>query len=1336
MDRFFIGLLIIAFSLQFTFANEKNVRILKSDMSGLTIEYVPTIEVQKSVKNNDVEFDGLIIEGTQQVPNQMKGAPNLYARCLPIRLPGLDGNIAELMNVEYEDVSGILLEPVPSFKVSDAGPIPEYNMNSEAYTVNSFLPDTLVRLVNIGETRGAVLGNLVMSPFQYNPATKTLRKITRIVVHVKFGNTRVGSTRSDDLLDDATINNEVFKSNHGFSTSGNNIVPRYHSVLATGKWYNFPISQDGVYKITGATLLASGISSSTNPINIKLYNNGGYELPQSVTDPYPDDLMEVAIYTFDSGSNNQLDADDYILLYCKGVRGWKYTQASKTFSHYINHFTESNIYWLTVASSASKQMPQLQFSNQTAQFQPQTVGGKLYRDDDKINVVSSGLEWLGQQFNTQEGFTYANTLPGLDVTHPITYKFTVGAQAKSYSYFSVYEHSDNILTTSSIPSTNIDRFGAYFIPTYPPVESLSLIPNFSDGQSRLRFVFSSGDPNGYGFLNWYELFYQQTPKAQGNVFVFNADDTTAFTKYRIPGFATNQVFVFDVSRFDSVLVNTQPTLNVDTCSFTLQLQSGSARELFVVGKNSFQTISQLTSVSNQDVHGDTTEADEIIITNSEFMPAALRLKEHRERAGAEYLRVLIVDINKIYNEFGAGMPSPRAVRNYLHYVSTTWSFHPKYLLMMGDGDFDYRNILSQRTNKIPVWETGIEFDPIDSYATEDDFVIFDTSLRVSMGVGRIPARSLQEANGVVDKIIEYETHPLYDSWKMRITLVADDGWAGADYDGFRHAGQIKNLSNNIPKLFQTKKIFLHEYATEYTANGRRKPSVNEVIRNQINSGTLLINFAGHGNPRLWAHEQVFVRETDFPLLTNKGRYFFLVAATCNYSAMDMLNEQSSAEVLSLMPNAGAIVTYGATRPSYAFQNLYLNEALYVKMFATNLAGQVIPKRFGDIIYQTRQNFYDINDRKYVLLGDPAVRLAIPKMLAIVDSINGTSMSQTAQLRALSNSSLNASIRDTNSFLNNSISGTAQLEVFDADKTVQIYDPLITNVNQRTFTYKTDGDVIFRGEARVDSGKVKTQFIVPKDISYTNDLGCVRMYFSNSSGDGAGFTTNVRIGGADTTAESDNDGPAIRLYIDHRIFRSGDIVNANPIVIADLDDEHGINTSGGGVGHRIEAWLDNSPQSIDLTGYYKSKLDTYKQGELEYSLGELTPGTHTIRLRAWDTYNNSSQSQTVFDVVNSVGLRLTSVFNYPNPFSSSTVFSLEHNQFGSVDAEVKIYTVAGRLIQSLESKNVNNQIINISWDGRDRDGDEIANGIYLYKAIVKNTDHRLSGEAYGKLSVVK
>jgi hypothetical protein len=250
-----------------------------------------------------------------------------------------------------------------------------------------------------------------------------------------------------------------------------------------------------------------------------------------------------------------------------------------------------------------------------------------------------------------------------------------------------------------------------------------------------------------------------------------------------------------------------------------------------------------------------------------------------------------------------------------------------------------------------------------------------------------------------------------------------------------------------------------------------------------------------------------------------------------------------------------------------------------------------------------------------------------------------------------------------------------------------------------------------------------------------------MYFSNDSTDGAGYT-GVLINGTsnDTT---DKIGPQIRLYIDNRSFRPGDVVSSSPTLIADLFDSSGINISDAGIGHRLEAWLDDKSESINLSDYYKSKIDTYTDGVVEYPLGKLSQGTHKLRIRAWDTYNQSSTEETVFNVVSGNGLKISEVYNYPNPFSPSssafspaTEFTFKHNQVIGIDAEVKIYTVAGRLIQTIKQTGIVNPFVRIPWNGRDKDGDLLANGVYLYKVIAKTQDGRFSSESLGKISIIK
>ena len=475
---------------------------------------------------------------------------------------------------------------------------------------------------------------------------------------------------------------------------------------------------------------------------------------------------------------------------------------------------------------------------------------------------------------------------------------------------------------------------------------------------------------------------------------------------------------------------------------------------------------------------------------------------------------------------------------------------------------------------------------------------------------------------------------------------------------------------------------------------------------------------------------MFDRDADFALLHNKQKYFFLVAATCNFSYFDNATEQSGGEALVSLPDAGAIAVFSSTRAVYSYDNFLLNETVYENLFQLDATtGRIIQQRLGDVVFRTKQVFADtINDRKYFLLGDPALRVSFPKLFATIDTLNGAPLANPAQLKALSQNRLVASLQPP--ALNATYSGQNQLVVYDANRTVQLYDP-----ETGYSSFSKAGNILFRGEQTIINGVVKAGFVVPKDISYRDDFGRITIYFWNASEDGAGYTTKIRVGGSDSTAPADTRGPSVSLYLDGRTFRPGDVVSANPILIADFKDEHGINTSDAGVGHRIEAWIDKSPQSIDLTEYYKSNFDTYQDGTVQFQLSGLSEGSHSLQLRAWDTYNNPSTSQTTFDIVTGVGLKLFNVFNYPNPFSSSTIFTFEHNQLVAVDAQVNIYTVAGRLIQSLKQTDIH-QIINIPWDGRDRDGDRIANGVYLYKVIARTADGRFSTETLGKLSVVR
>ncbi|RCK74512.1 MAG: hypothetical protein IGBAC_1460 [Ignavibacteriae bacterium] len=1323
-------LLILIITVQ-AYSQQSDISIIESNDSKLLLEYSPFYKESISFDINGERFTEFLFEGSISEPTYKPGIPDLKFRLFPVRLPGLENINIEIVDAEFEVIEGVKIPPIKTLYRNESEFLAsEYIIDNDEYGVNKFVPENIVTLVDIGSVRGAGFGNIKIYPIQYNPSAAQIRKYSRIQIRMNFGSREFASTylKEDEMLKGIGINYDIAK-NWFSARAYRKPTTQVNSVLSSGIWYRFKIRENGIYKISGSQLLQLGIPSSTNPKTIKIYNNGGYEPSFSPADLMPDDLIENAIYVSDVGNQNALDADDYILFYGRGTSGWKYNAATKTFSHYTHHFSDDNIYWLTYGGENGKRMYTIPSLNVTEYFQPVTVLGKTFREDDKINILGSGIEWLGQPFSVGNSMTYVIALPALNPQEKIEYKIRLAARAHlQQSYFTVYEHSQ-IIGNATITGTFI---GSYSDPQAKFAQlNTSFIPNFTEPRSELKLYFTSNNPSGIGYLDWYEIFYSRNLVALNDFFDFHTHDTNTVLKYKIEGFSSNDVQIFDVTDLDNVKIITTSDIVGNAISFQIQGITGVPREIFVIGKNGYKNVSDIVRVNNQNIHGAVTSGEPIefiIIAHRDFKNAADRLKNHRESFEKNKLKTLVVDVDEVYNEFGGGIPSPMAIRNFLKYAYNAIPNNAlKYVLLFGDGDFDYKRITTSASqNWIPPWETTESFIDIESYSSDDNYVIFDNTNRISLAIGRLAVRSVTEANGLVDKIIEYEKNPKFDPWKMRVTYIGDDDLAGPnENDGIFHTAQAEDVAAVTPNSIEKRKIYLGAYPTVVTATGRRKPAVNEAIVRQIDEGTLIINFSGHGNPRLWTHEQVFVRETDFPSLKNGGKYFYLIAATCNFSQFDGIGDQSGGEILVNYPNSGAIGVFSATRAVYAAPNRQMNIELFRQIFKLNPDNSIQSTRLGDGIYRTKQIYRSDNDKKYFLLGDPSTRLALPELYSSVDSINGIPTNNSVSVKALQKIQLTGRVNAVDP----DFSATAQVVVYDASKKITLKD-------WYNFTYIIPGGVIFNGKSSISNSRFNTTFIIPKDISYDTLNGRITVYFSNPQTDGMGFTESFKIDGTDTTATVDNEGPEIKIYFRDRTFRPGDVVPESPLLIVDLKDESGINSTGTGIGHRIEAWLDEQTESINLNPYYSSKLDSYQEGIIEYQFGRLSIGSHTIKIRAWDVYNNASVSSTIFNVVSGQGLMISDVYNYPNPFSENTFFTFYQNQIVPVDVEIKIFSVAGRLLNFIRKYGVHENFVRIEWDGRDREGGKLANGVYLYKVIVKTQDGRFSTEAIQKLSIMR
>jgi len=463
-------------------------------------------------------------------------------------------------------------------------------------------------------------------------------------------------------------------------------------------------------------------------------------------------------------------------------------------------------------------------------------------------------------------------------------------------------------------------------------------------------------------------------------------------------------------------------------------------------------------------------------------------------------------------------------------------------------------------------------------------------------------------------------------------------------------------------------------------------------------------------------------------LNNRNKLSIFVTATCQFGRFDDTGSRSGAEQTLLWENGGTVSALTTTRVVYTSStagsnNFGLNIQLTRKMLERDDEG--LPSRLGDIYRNTKNTSQGsgFNARKFILLGDPAMRIGLPELNTQITRINGVDLEQapdsTIQIRALDVMSISGEVTDNQGNYLPDFSGETTITVFDSERIVNLPDRDWVQ-DGRCYTgdcrYSVENDILFNGRVTVQNGQFSTEFIIPRDITFTPGNGRVLAYTSSNGTDGAGSVGNVVFNGINEDAPADSDGPMLDAYLNDRNFVNGNLVGSSSTLIVDLEDEAGINTTGTGVGHEIIATIDTNPRkTVVLNEFYQSDLDDFRKGRIEYPLDELSQGSYTLTVRAWDVYNNPEEATIHFEVADSDQLEIRNVYNYPNPMSRNTRFVFEHNQPGNqLDISIRIYTLSGMPVTHLqESQITSNSYANIEWNGLDRDYDRLANGTYIY-----------------------
>lgn len=562
-------------------------------------------------------------------------------------------------------------------------------------------------------------------------------------------------------------------------------------------------------------------------------------------------------------------------------------------------------------------------------------------------------------------------------------------------------------------------------------------------------------------------------------------------------------------------------------------------------------------------------------------------------------------------------------------------------------------------------------------------------------------------------------------WRTTVTLVADDSWTTSPpYDGNTHTEDSESLAATfLPDDIQISKLYLPEYQTENIPGGKRKPGVNEDILSSANlSGTLLMNWYGHGNPQVWAHEHVLNRETDITKMINLDKLFFLTAGTCDYARFDMTENQSGAEDMLLSRSGGAIGVFSSSRLVYASSNSLITQEFYHQLFTRDTESGLYPT-IGEVLFRVKQRYNALNDVKFFVLGDPSIRLLIPDHRAeiTIDSVDGKPVDNKAeeiQIKALSKVSLSCVIKDRSidQFVSD-FNGKAFMTMLDGDDeiTVEDFDGSMHYILKH-------GGALNRSSYDVRSGRFSAEITVPRDISFSGNSGRLYVYaYAEDGRQAKGGIRSYEVNGINPNANPDDKGPEINIFMDARSFRQGEIVSEEPLLIVDLRDSTGLNTTGRGIGHGIEAWLNDDPQSIDLTEYFTTSPEDPKSGTVRRKLSKLEPGLYTVKVRAWDIFNNYSVAETYFRVAPENDIVISDIRNYPNPFDNATTIRFRHNIAPPFEAQLKIYTTTGQMVRVLNSDIFTYHEGEIFWDGFDSYGNKVSQGMYFYNVMIRTAN---------------
>jgi len=1183
-----------------------------------------------------------------------------------------------------------LLIGLPSDELPNLN-IRSYNKRKLGFNVES--DDAGVKWINRQKVR-----QLETATLEINPLTTNNFYYQNFIIDISFKKNRSKTIRASknarSFLHQRILNWDIAQS--WFQPQKRK--QRRSSELPDGTWIKFKITADQMASISGADIInLSNSFQQSDPRSFMLFTASTLGRDRSATiistlsyKPMIENLVETA-FEFSGEDDGLLDANDKLVFYGQGASGFDLDVDNV--SHHQNIYFTENTYWLLIPDDSSlrgKRVTSLDPPSSTS-LTLDYATSYVHVENDVVNPFESGIAWTGPPFGRGASYTLINTLNDVKSSVDAHFNIAVRGSSTDIDFIANPRHIIDIY----LNSRNVLRENFNFTGLSKQSKSFTVSGSELTDGVNLIYLDNTSSSSSYSLPHFDHatVDYGRMLNTDNSPFEFYAPIHSNTVSFSFSGSSAPNVWdITDIVHPRNISV--EPSGN--DYSIAVDLPVDTLSRFIAFSENDIIEITELELISNHkfsSLRNQNQGVDHLIIGPVEFSSAAQPLNDHRGSSR-------FIPLEDIYNEFSGGNADPTAVRSFLQWTQEEWTAPQPYcVLLLGDTDYDYRNITGESESKVPTIISGA----YSNRAVDDRLAAINGRIP-DLALGRFPAKSVSEVENYVEKLIEHETNPVTGYWRQRVTLVADDGArpedggvGGSVSTGKSHTQNSEIVAGWISPRVEVNKLYMLEYpeVNDPSSYGVIKPDATDALMETISEGTAIINYIGHGSAHQWAQEKLLVQDRgDVNRITTEMKLPLWIAGTCSWGHFDYLDSESFSEELIRQPMDGAAGIITTSRAIGVSSN-----ALYItKIFKAIFPNYNVTAEPVGIVLQSVKDGNSAGEL-FHLFGDPAMPIPIPNKTVNLTDINPDTLKSLDTARVYGDQTISTTA-----------SGTGIIRLVDAERDITRQ----YNINSTTqeISYTLPGPILFKGQFSISGDEFSARMRIPKDISYSATPAQCNVYIqldTETPVEALGILENIYLKSGSPV--QDSQGPIISFETETgTLLRNNDHLNSDEGINVRLSDPLGINVTGE-VGHEIMITDLSDDSNNNLSNRFIYDENSITTGVLSIPFDE-NEESISLHIKAWDNANNPAEKEITFQILSDQKLQVLNILNFPNPYATTTQFAFELTSSATVS--INVYTLGGRRVVSIPDESFSSGYNYINWDGRDAYGERLANGVYLYR----------------------